>query len=46
LMRGYRFMETGRFRRFEVKIASETLPDCVPLLYHLTTVYSELFKHV
>jgi len=29
-------METGRFRRFEVKIASETLPDCVPLLYHLT----------
>jgi hypothetical protein len=29
-------VEAGRFGRFEVKIASETLPDGVPLLYHLT----------
>ena len=35
-MRSYRFVETGGFGRFKVKLASETLPHGVPLLYHLT----------
>lgn len=35
-MRSYRFVEAGSFGTFKVKLASETLPHGVPLLYHLT----------